>query len=195
MLVGSHCLSIMHRSSGRWPLPLSLLAVQLRSHCLYHLSLSIVRGLCQANSRPSSSYEFTWYWRSVGISPSHAHFVAGGAAIWHRGLIIHVLTGLVGQAVLCAVLWQDRIRCLLVLLLLLHTILFRIILPLLVHLESLLTAAAYQLCSLMVYLHLYSSRISLRNWWLESWVWLHGAWFCTLLFWSLVGECSRRFML
>jgi hypothetical protein len=61
MLVGSHCLSIMHRSSGRWPLPLSLLAVKLRSHCLYHLSLSIVRGLYQANSRPSSSYEFTWY--------------------------------------------------------------------------------------------------------------------------------------
>ena len=42
MLVGCHRLSIMHRSSSRWPLPLSLLAVKLRSHCLYHLSLSIV---------------------------------------------------------------------------------------------------------------------------------------------------------
>lgn len=61
MLVGCQCLSIMHRSRGRWPLPLSLLAVKLRSHCLYHLSLSIVGGLHQTNSRPSSSYEFSWY--------------------------------------------------------------------------------------------------------------------------------------
>jgi len=61
MLVGCHCLSIMHWSRGRWPLPLSLLAVQLRSHCLYHLSLSSVGGLYKPNSRPSSSYEFSWY--------------------------------------------------------------------------------------------------------------------------------------
>jgi len=61
MLVGCHCLSIMHRSSGRWPLPLSLLAVKLRSHCLYHLTLSVVGRLYQTNSRSSSCYEFSWY--------------------------------------------------------------------------------------------------------------------------------------
>jgi hypothetical protein len=61
MLVGCQCLSIMHWSCGRWPLPLSLLAVKLRSHCLYHLSLSIVGWLHQTNSRPSSSYELSWY--------------------------------------------------------------------------------------------------------------------------------------
>ena len=59
MLVDCHCLSIMHRSRGRWPLSLSLLAVKLRSHCLYHLS--IVGGLYQTNSRRSTSYEFSWY--------------------------------------------------------------------------------------------------------------------------------------
>lgn len=179
MLVGCHCLSIMHWPRGRWPLPLSLLAVKLRSHCLYHLSLGIVRGLYETNSRPSSSYEFSWYWRSVGISTSHAHFIASGAAIWHRRLIIHILTSLVDQAVLRTILREDRICCLLVLLLLLHTILLRIILSLLMHLESLLTAAAYQLCSLVVYLHLYSSCISLRNRWLESSVWLQRAWLCS----------------
>lgn len=195
MLVGCQCLSIMHRSRGRWPLPLSLLAVKLRSHCLYHLSLSIVGGLHQTNSRPSSSYELSWYWRSVGISTSHAHFVAGSAAVWQRRLVIHVLASLVDQAVLCTILRQDRIRSLLVLLLLLHTILLRIVLSLLVHLESLLTATAYQLCSLMVYLHLYSIRISLRNRRLEGWMWLQSAWLCSLLFWCLIGECSWWFML
>lgn len=104
MLIGRHCLSIMHRSGGRWPLPLSLLTVKLRSHCLYYLSLSIVRGLYQTNSCSSSSYEFSWYCRSVGISASHAHFVAGSAAVWHRPLIIDILTSLVDQAVLPTIL-------------------------------------------------------------------------------------------
>jgi len=104
MLIGCHCLSIMHRSRGRWPLPLSLLAVKLRSHCLYHLSLSIVRGLYQTNSCPSTSYEFSRYRRPIGISTSHTHFVAGSTTIWHRRLIIHILTSLVDQAVLCTIL-------------------------------------------------------------------------------------------
>ena len=195
MLVACQRLSIMHRSRGRWPLPLSLLAVKLRSHCLYHLGLSIVGGLRQTNSRPSSSYELSWYRRSVGISTSHTHFVTSSATIRHRRLVIHVLACLVHQAVLCTILRQDRIRSLLVLLLLLHTILLRIVLSLLMHLESLFTATAYQLCSLMVYLHLYSIRISLGNRWLEGCMWLQSGWLWSLLFWCLVRECRRWFVL
>ena len=162
----------MHRSTCRWPLSLPLLAVYLWSHCL---TLGIMRGLSQTSSWSGPSEELSRNWGAICISTSHSHFI-------DTRLIIKIVPCLISQTILGTILRQHSICSLLMLLLLLNTILLRIVLSLLMHLESFFASTAYQLCSLMVYLHLYSSCTSLRNWWLKCLMRLYCTRFGSLLF-------------